>query len=54
MAASLGECSTVVVTEIGHMPSRLLGEMGVSVVETDVPVDEALASLGLRDPGYKF
>lgn len=54
VAASLGECSTVVVTEIGHMPSRLLGEMGVSVVETDVPVDEALASLGLRDPGYKF
>ena len=36
------------------MPSRLLGEMGVTVVETDVPVDKALASLGLRDPGYKF
>lgn len=44
VAASLGECSRVVVKEIGHMPSEMLVGMGIAVTETDGPVEETLAS----------
>ena len=45
VAASLGECSTVIVREIGHMPSELLDGMGMSVVTADGPIGRALDSL---------
>ena len=47
VAASLGECSRVVVMEIGHMPSELLDGMGIAVTEADGSVDDALASLDM-------
>ena len=48
VAASLGECSTVIVREIGHMPSEMLDGMGMSVVTTDGPIGRALDSLDRR------
>lgn len=43
IAESLGDCGTVVVREIGDMPSRMLSDMGITVRIFDGPVSEALS-----------
>lgn len=48
IVSSIGGCGTVVVSEIGDMPSRILRESGVSVVKARGEVNEAVR--GAYDP----
>lgn len=42
---TIGGCGTVVVREIGHLPAKVLDNLGIRVVITDDSIDNVLSSL---------
>ena len=45
IAESLGDCGCVIAAEIGHMPSRMLSDLGIRVVISNGSVADALRGL---------